>query len=627
VIAARTLSVRTVLGVVISIELIVLYFVLRNNSWVFDDNFLLVRAGQEGFNWHWLTQVEFEHWDIGEHLVISLQHRLFFFDYRWALVTLLAVFGGCIYVFERILATIVKNRWVTIAAAAWFGLNVLWVRPLQWATAGIQYFPYTLLDLLCLYGFMRYYANRDRRWLAVSVISLAAALLFYEKPAYILIYLALVRVLLMSESLKPVEIAKTFWRERLVWGLYVAVVLIWGIGYLHAKAYGTHGPVTLGEYLSYFRIFWLQTLVPSLASVTIPAFKLSTLQIVFVVVSQIAVLSCVIVSVRRKRSAWRAWIFFAVIVILSAVLVAHSRVAQFGVGIANDPRYLIDFGWLAPLTLCAAFGRGKVLAPAAPQSDAQLGLPTSRLAAPTLAGVAVLVAYGGGSIATGAQLQRVWPGAEARTWEQNVRRDFARVRRSSAPVVIADNATPFAIMESFVAPYNRLSRVLPMYVGPLQVDGPIDGATLDTIGLDGSIHHANVVPLDSGGTVVSLERSRQLEARGGREVRAGSQSCFIADGTSIAVERHLAKPPTVGDAPYYLLLTYRAWAPVAPAVFVNAGSGFPGSPENAIALRGSRGTSIAWLGPNSPHDLLLTIPPLTTICVERFDVVTLRDSS
>jgi len=81
------------------------------------------------------------------------------------------------------------------------------------------------------------------------------------------------------------------------------------------------GPVTLSEYLSYFRIFWLQTLVPSLASVTIPAFKLSTLQIVFVVVSQIAVLSCVVVSVRRKRSAWRAWIFFAVIVGIGVWLV------------------------------------------------------------------------------------------------------------------------------------------------------------------------------------------------------------------------------------------------------------------------------------------------------------------
>ena len=624
---ARSVSARHVLGTIVLLELIVLYVLMRNNSWVFDDNFLLVRAGQEGFNWHWLTQVEFEHWDIGEHLVISLQHRLFFFDYRWALAALLAVFGGCIYLFERTLAMIVRNRWVTTAAAAWFGLNVLWVRPLQWATAGIQYFPYTLFDLLCLYGFMRYYASGQRRWLAISATALAAALLFYEKPAYMLIYLVLLRVFLMSKSLRPVDLLRTFWRERLVWGLYLAVVIVWGVGYIHAKAYGVHGPVSAGQYVGYFRIFWLQTLIPSLASVTIPAFKLSTLQILFVVASQVVTLACVVISIRRKRAAWRAWIFFGVIVVVSALLVAHSRVAQFGIGIANDPRYLIDFAWLVPLTLCAAFVREKVLTPVVPPRDPRLQLSPARLAWPVLAGVAALAAYSAGSIATGDQLQRDWPGAEARTWEQNVRRDFGRISHTSKPIVIADNATPFAIMEQFVAPYNRLSRVLPMYLGPVKVDGPIDGSALSTVAEDGTVHRAKVIPLDSGAPVGALVHTREIEIRGGRLVAEGKQECVVADGTSVAVERRLPTPPTVGDAPYYLLLTYRDWQAGALPVFVNSGAGLPGTPEDAIGLRAGTGTSIAWLGPNAPHDVLLTVPALSTICIERFDIVTLRDSA
>jgi hypothetical protein len=624
---ARSVSARHVLGVVVLLELVVLYVVMRNNSWVFDDNFLLVRSGQEGFDWHWLTQVEFEHWDIGEHLVISLQHRLFFFDYRWALIALLAVFGGCIYLFERTLAMIVRNRWVTIAAAAWFGLNVLWVRPLQWATAGIQYFPYTLFDLLCLYGFMRYYATGRGRWLAISAVALAAALLFYEKPAYMLIYLVLLRVLLMSESLRPVDLLRTFWRERLVWGLYLAVVIVWGIGYIHAKAYGVHGPVSVGQYLGYFRILWLQTLIPSLASVTIPAFKLSGLQVFFVVASQAVAVACVVISLRRKRAAWRAWVFFGAIVVVSAVLVAHSRVAQFGIGIANDPRYLIDFGWLVPLTLCAAFAREKVLTPVVPPRKTRLHLAPARLAWPILAGVAALAAYGAGSIATGAQLQRDWPGAEARTWEQNLRRDFARIDHSPKPIVIADNATPFAIMEQFVAPYNRLSRVLHMYVGPVQVDGPIEGAALSTVAEDGTIHRAKIIPLDSSARVGDLIDSREIEIRGGRQVAAGKQRCVVADGTPVAVERHLPTPPTVGDAPYYLLLTYRDWQAAALPIFVNSGAGLPGTPENAVSLRAGTGTSIAWLGPNAPHDVLLTVPALSTLCIEHIDIVTLRNAS
>jgi hypothetical protein len=623
---ARSVSARHVLGAIILLELIVLYVVMRNNSWVFDDNFLLVRAGQEGFNWHWLTQVEFEHWDIGEHVVISLQHRLFFFDYRWALAALLAVFGGCIYLFERTLAMIVRNRWVTTAAAAWFGLNVLWVRPLQWATAGIQYFPYTLFDLLCLYGFLRYYATGRRRWIAISAAALAAALLFYEKPAYMLIYLVLLRALLMSESLRPVDLLRMFWRERLVWGLYLAVVIVWGVGYIHAKAYGVHGPVGVGQYVGYFRILWLQTLIPSLASVTIPAFKLSALQVFFVVASQSVALACVVVSIRRKRAAWRAWSFLAVIVVVSAVLVAHSRVPQFGIGIANDPRYLIDFGWLVPLALCAAFARDKVLTPIVPPRKARLQFPSARLAWPALAGIAALGAYGAGSIATGAQLQRDWPGSGARTWEQNLRRDFARVVRSPKPIVVADNATPFAIMEQFVAPYNRLSRVLPMYVGPVRVDGPIDGAVLSTVAENGTINRAKILPLGSSPRVADQVKSSEIQIRGGRQIRQGKQECVVADGASVAVERRLPTPLTVGDAPYYLLLTYRDWQAAALPVFVDSGAGMPGTPENAIALQPGNGTSIAWLGPNAPHNVLLTVPALSTLCIERFDIVTLRDA-
>jgi hypothetical protein len=621
----RSISPRRLLGAVILLELIVLYFVLRNNSWVYDDNFLLVRAGQEGFTWHWLSQVEFEHWDLAEHAVISLQHRLFFFDYRWALVVMLGLLGGAIYLLERTLAMIVSNRWITVAFAGWLGLNVLWVRPLQWATAGIQYFPYTFFDLLCLYGFIRYHADGRRRWLGISAAALAAALLFYEKPAYMLIYLVLLRVLLMSEDLRPGAVVRTFWRERAVWTLYLAVIAVWAIGYIHAHAYGVHGTVRAGQYLSYFRILWLQTLVPSLASVTIPAFKLTAPQILFVVVSQAAVLACIVVSVRRKRDAWRAWAFLAIIIVVSAALVAHSRVAQFGVGIANDPRYLIDFAWLVPLTLCAAFARGKVLAPVIPDGTTRLAMPSTRVVTPALAGVA-LAAYAGGAVATAAQLQRDWPGSQARSWEENLRRGFAQLKRRSTRFVVADNATPFSIMEPFVAPYNRLSRVLNMYVGPVRVDGPLDGA-LNLVSINGTVRSARIEPIVPGEPIPALVRSGQVDIRGGRQLRVGGKICIIADGTPVALERQLPSAPSAGDAPYYLRLTYRVWRPVALPAFVNSGAGYPGTPENSIVLQPGVDKSIAWLGPDGPQSVLLTIPALTTVCVGRIDIVTLRNAS
>jgi hypothetical protein len=621
----RSISARRLLLAIILLQLGVLYFLLRNNSWVFDDNFFLVLAGQEGFTWHWLTSVQFEHWDIGENALISLQHRLFFLDYRWALLFMLGLLGASIYLFERTLAMIVRNRWITIAFAGWFGLSVLWVRPLQWWAAGVQYFPYTLFDLLCLYGFIRYHASGSRRWLAVSAVALAVALLFYEKPAYMLIYLVLMRVFLMSENLRPGAVLRCFWRERFVWITYLAVIAVWAAGYIHAHAYGTHGYVSPGQYLTYFRIFWLETLVPSMASVTIPAFKLSAVQILFVVASQAAVLACVVISLRRKRAAWRAWTFLAIIILADVILVAHSRVAQFGVGIANDPRYLIDFSWLVPLALCVVFSRTKVLRPVISDSDARLTLPSAAALAPALAGAA-LVAYAGGSVATAAQLQRDWPGSRARTWEQNLRRSFAQLGRSSKRFVIADNATPFEIMEPFVAPYNRLSRVLKMYVGPTQVDGPLD-APLALVSINGIVRGARLQPVADSDAPIDELRSGQVQIRGGRQVPLGKEICVIADGSPVQVERRLSTPPNTGDAPYYLRLAYHAWQSLALPVYVDSGAGFTGAPENSITLRSGVGTSIAWLGPNPPHNLLIQIPPLTTVCLERVGILTVRNSS
>jgi hypothetical protein len=623
VIGKRQISLRTSLTALALAELVVLYIVMRNGSWVYDDNFLLVRAAQEGFTWHWITAVQYEHWDVGLNVVLSLQHRLFFLDYRWALVVMLMLLGGSIYLFERSLAAIVENRRVAMAFALWFGLNILWVRPLQWWTAGLQYFTYTFFDLLCLYAFLRYYADGSRRWVAISAGSLAAALLFYEKPAYMLVYLVLVRVLLMSDDLHPRVLSSTFWRERLVWLSYLAVIGIWAIGYIDSHAYSgsLHGGVTVGQYLTYFRILWFQTLVPSLVSVTIPAAGLDGLQLLFVIVAQVALLVCIVVSLRYKRAAWRAWLFLALTVVASGILVARSRVSQFGVDIGNDPRYLIDFSWLVPLTLCAAFNRKATIKPHLPERRIR-SMKTPRPVAAVI-GLALIV-YSVVAVVSAAHLEHVWPGSNARSWEQHLRRDIADIERTGTRFVVADNATPYAIMEPFVAPYNRLSRVLRMYVGPVNVDGPIFGS-LVTVLADGTVRRATSQLIAGDGSVRALRRSHELRVAG-RQVIRGGDVCVVADAGAAEVERHLSPAPSPGEAPYYLLVTFRVWSPVSFPLWVDTGAGYPGVPDHSLNASPTVASSIAWLGPSPPHRIMLTVPPLTTACLSRLDVVTLRQT-
>jgi len=618
-----TIPARRVLAAIILVELVTLYIILRQSSWAYDDNFFLILAGQEGFTWHWLTSVQFEHWDIGEHAVISLQHYLFFFDFRWALVAMLGLLGGSIYLFERTLAMIVRRRWITVAFAVWFGLNILWVRPLQWWAAGVQYFPYTFFDLLCLYAFMRYHADGQRRWIGISGAALAAALLFYEKPAYMLLYLVLLRVLLVSEDLRPRAVLESFWRERAIWIVYIVVLVVWGLGYIHSKAYSSHGNIHISQYLAYFRILWLQTLIPSLASVTIPASKLNSLQIFFVAVSQMVVLGCIVISLMRKHSAWRAWVFLAIIVVLSGILVARSRVQIFGVDIANDPRYLIDYSWLVPLALCAAFVPENVLRPVTPKSSAPLQLPLRGVLMPLV--MVLLLAYVGGAIASAVQVDKNWAGPQARQWEKRVRSGIAALERSGPQPMVAENTTPPEIVAAFVSPYNRLSRILPLYVGPIQVDGPLD-APLVRIAEDGTVHRATIVAADGNSTLFDLMRSHQVYVGpGARLLREGQQLCVIADSSPVSVERRLEPVPDVTEAPYYVQLAYRVWQPINLAMTVDAGGRYPPIPYYTLTLSPHADASIGWLGPGSPHRVELTVPPLTTVCMSRFEIVTLRN--
>jgi hypothetical protein len=624
----RRLSPRRALAVVTLIELVVLYMVLKESSWAYDDNFFLVLAGQEGFTWHWLMSVKFEHWDIAMNAAYSLQHFIFFFDYRWALVLMLGLLGGSIYLFERVLATIVRNRWVTIAVAAWFGLNILWVRPLQWWAAGVQYFPYTFFDLLCLYAFLRYHADGQRRWIAISGGALAVALLFYEKPAYMLLYLVLLRVLLMSKDLSPRSVLADFWRERAIWLVYLAVILVWGLGYINSNAYSSHGGVTVAQYFGFFRILWFQTLVPSLASVTIPASNLNSLQIVFVAISQFVVVAFIVVSLIYRRSSWRAWAFLAIIIFLSGVLVAHSRVQIFGVDIANDPRYLIDYAWLVPLALCAAFVPGGLVRPKKPGASPRSAMSSRGRLVPVAPIVTiVLLAYAGASVATALQVQKNWAGPQAREWEKRVRSGIAALERHGQRPMVADNATPPEIIASWLAPYDRLSRILPLYVGPIQVDGPLD-APLVQIASDGTVHRATVVDAGPARTPLGSAEAHVIHvASGARTAHVGKDLCVIADGSPVSIQRELDLTSGAPAEPYYVDLGYRVWGTTTLPIFVDTGTGYPAVADASISLVPNGNASIAWLGvPGVPRSVELMIPPLTTVCVSQFQIATLRSA-
>jgi hypothetical protein len=619
---SRSVPVAAVLLPAIALEMAVAYLVMHNSSWVYDDNFYLTLVGREGLSWHWLGSVQFEHWNVAGKVVQALEHRLFYFDYRWVLAAMLLALGGCTFVFERALALLVRRRWIAVALALWFGASLLWARPLQWLSAGMQYVPSTLLSVVCLYAFLRYQGDRASRWVWLSAIAFAGALMFFEKSAYVPFYLLLVRVLLLSSDLRPRPILRALWRERALWLAYAAVLAVWLLGYLHAHAYGAHARVSVGQYLDYFGILWTRTVVPWLMGIDIPAAHLSTIQIAGVAAGQAVVAVLLVVSLGRSRRAWRGWAFLAIVIVAGGLLSAYSRVGQFGVSVADDPRYVVDLTWLVPLGLIAVFQRDGLLAIRVP-GEQRLPLPSSLRLAPAVAVAAVLLGAGAAT-ASAAHLEKLWAGPQARSWATNVRKGFARQERPGARPVVLESATPFEIMPAWLAPYNRLSTVLPLYVGSVQVDGPVD-SSLVRVAPDGTVHRVAVAPAAGSGGVPALLAARALTFTGGRLVRRGDQLCVIADDTAATVERRLGAALDPAGGPYYLLLGYRVWRPIAVAVAADTGAGPPSAPVEAVGLMPGADRSIAWLGEGSTGRVTLTIPPLSTVCLDRFEVVGTRD--
>jgi hypothetical protein len=115
------ISKRWVTVGIILAELVLLYLLLDGGGWVFDDNLAMILAGRSGLNWSWLTAIFFQHWGIGYHFVYSVLHDLMPIDYRWALIVMLGLLGGSMYLLQRIISLLFGAGWVAVIAAAVYG--------------------------------------------------------------------------------------------------------------------------------------------------------------------------------------------------------------------------------------------------------------------------------------------------------------------------------------------------------------------------------------------------------------------------------------------------------------------------------------------------------------------------
>jgi hypothetical protein len=578
------------------------YVLLHGSDWAFDDNIYLVLARQHGLTWGWLTDSVFGHFALGYRFGYSVLNHLMPIDYRGVMVLTLMLLGASAVTFFRVLELLFHRPWLALSMTICFAGSILFVRAIQWWAFGLQGIPTVLADLLCIYGYLLYQRERRWRWLALSGLALAFGLLFYEKAAFAPLYIALLRLLFLTPQLSWRSAIEIVRRERWIWLAYAAVLAVWYAGYRYSRAnLGGAASPTAAQWVRFYEVGWLQSVVPAAFGFGMPWANIyttnvvSSLQTVEIVVLQVVLVAAVVISVRSDHRAWRAWACLGFLFALSGFLTGEARITLYGPSaMAGDLRYWIDFAWLTPLFVCLAFLPRPE--PAAEPTGRSGLVPPRRAVAGTVP--VLLLAYLIAAGVSAHNMERLWPGAKARTWQANLERTLIADRRRWPAAVIAQAVVPFYIIEPGVAPINQLSFLLPHYDGYAPIDGPV--------------RTGPILAVNPAGQAVPATPHIILR-------RLAGTGPTPSEIIRIALPAQNAPPP--GRA--YLRVSYLARRARALPLGVNTGTGLDASADHNLILSAGAHETIAWLGPNPLSRLTLTVTAQAGMAIGELDVVTL----
>ena len=526
------------------------------SSFFFADDWLnLVQARENGLSWEYLQMGYFGHFAPVHRLldwVWSVKLPLNWDAYLALMVALHATAVAATYVLLRALRCGVV---LAAIATAMFASSVVWVRIIQWPASSEHVAWGLSATAVSLAASMLWFRRRSPWLLALAPAAMAAGLLAYEKPVLVLLYVVLLRYLVLAPSLRPGALLA---QARSDWPLLAAllgVVAVYAV-FVRAGEYGTVAPRPgVGLMLEFLGENWLRgtgSLVIGQGQVD----PRDPVPVALVIGAQIVLAATIIVSVVRRRGAWRAWAFLLVSWLVNVGLIGLSRVVTFGTDVGLDPRYNAEMALLLPVAIALAFR-----APTAADGGAAPAPAPAARRRPTVAPaltIAVAAVLLTASCANAYdRVERSWAGARSQAWVNRVRATAPALRGPDGRVSLIDMKAPYDVIAAGFPAYDRLSDVLPLVLGDrAYYDGGGERPAL--IDPDGSVRAARLTPLWTG-RFIAPECGPKVVRRtvdNGREelpglVRVGVQA--PAQATQIGVLADYGGGPTVQLEPIRLV--------------------------------------------------------------------------
>lgn len=596
-----------------------------STSGFYGDDFVNFREVQveHGLSLRFLLSPTSAHFAPGHRLGDWLLYTVAPMNFPVAQAVLLVGFAASLILFHRLLCELFE-RGPALVLTLVYGASTVHVAVHQWWSSGMDRVPATFLTFLSILGYLRFWRLGSRRWLAISVGALAAALLFYVKPIFVPLYLVLLRILLLRPD-EPVRASMAgAVREWRVWLLYVVPVALFSVVYIRGYQAGgqlhTPTPAVLGRYLANS---WFRVVAPGAFGLYIPQTNDSPLAIIAFVGVQLVIVAGVVWTLVRRKSAWRAWLFLAITFLANALAVGLTRIGVFGPRqVAYQLLYNLEIVYLVVISAGAAvLGRRRAPSPsAAPPRRARAPARARAAVAAGLASYLALSWWGSHRIGQ----TDVWPGPDARAYVERVDAFVERTEHLGMRAALVDGMVPQPVMYPTAGPWTSHSEVFPVIDN--DVDFDVAGRELFEVTDDGSARPVTFVS-DAGGDMAAL--------LGLGVMGFDASKAEVRDGALCITSGKKSEPVTMdvpagagGDHPYVLLRHSSRRRYVSALMTEPLGGGPLSSPRFAwLKGGGTEHENVLTVAAGPLQRLFIILGPDADMCLSRIEVGQLRDRS
>lgn len=436
---------------------------MARHGYLYADDFLYQSiASKAPFTWSTFFADTFDHFFPGLWAWFFVSSRLAPFNYNWHLFLIAVLLAATLFLIWRVVARIAGVRWLSLLFVAALGLSSLCVPTWYFVSSAVNLLPTQFAGALAALALLRGLQDGARDSALLGVVAVALGLSFWEKAGLIPVLLLGVTVVI------PQAWDGQTWKQRLsatrfFWLAQGALLLL----YVILRQQYVDSPPLVFPAIGQLTRFLGRAVFVNLAPLTIGGpftwtpvldgfpFSLMGPPLWAQVIGGLVLALVLGAVVLRRRQAIGAVLVFSLYFLLSAGIIAMSRLEIQGTQIALDSRYFADL--LVPAAII-----GAILLACLPQRR-----PRLEMALGVLLSLACL-----GSLVSAVAYAQQWKINPARTWVINAQASIAQLPPN---VSFVDGRLPMSTFTYLfdAVGFERVSQ----FLGPV-----VDNQRFDTAG-------------------------------------------------------------------------------------------------------------------------------------------------